>query len=108
MDPVGPPPPPLPAAAAERLYDCVAGMGDSAWLDPDLGSTLGRAQGLLCALHPGCSTVQDYLQRLSGGSGAPGGGGGGSGPCTRVWTAGTIAYRCTIRLLSAWMRRGAR
>jgi hypothetical protein len=90
MDPAGRPQPPLSAGAAERLRTWVTGMGDSAWLDPNPRITLGRAEGLLCALHPGCNSLGDYLQRMSGGAGAAGSGG---GPCTRVWTAGTIAYR---------------
>ena len=98
MDPVGPPPP-LSAVAVERLSNCVARMGDSAWLDPGLGITLGRAEDLLCALHHGCSSLRDYLQLLSCGSGAGGSAGSGGGPCTRVWTAGTIAYRWARKLL---------
>lgn len=77
---------PLSAAAASALHTCIAGMSAASWLDPgSLHATLGRAEGLLCALR-GCSSLAAYLQLVTG----PGGAG---GPCTCVWTAGTIAYR---------------
>lgn len=100
MDPAAPPPPlPLPAAAAERLHSSLSGMADSVWLD-SLDEAFRRAEGLLCALHPGCTSLEEYLQHLSSGGGAAGGSGTGvggvSGPCTRVWTAGTIAYRSAL------------
>ena len=78
---------PLPRAAGARLYQAVSGMSAAGWLGAggELEGSLARAAALLCALR-GAASLPQYLQML-----APGGGGG--GPCTRVWTAGTIAYR---------------
>ena len=47
------------------------------------------AEQLLCAQRPQCVSLPDYLQQVAGGGDA-----GGGGPCTHVWTTGTIAYRC--------------
>lgn len=92
----GAPPPPwavppaaqaLPRRAGEQLYNAVSGMSPAAWGDPaQLGSMLARCEALLCALH-GSPSLAAYVERMAGG-------GGGQGPCTHVWTAGTIAYRC--------------
>lgn len=70
------------------MHSAIAGMSTAAWLEPtQLGGTLARAEALLCALHPGCASLPAYVQRIAGDAG-------GGGPCTSVWTAGTIAYRC--------------
>ena len=89
MDPpaAAPPLPPLPAGRAAFLHSCVAGMTADTWLQASqVQATLSRAEGLLCALR-GVGSLQQYLQAVTGA------GGGGAGPCTSVWTAGTIAYR---------------
>lgn len=86
--PGGAPPPPLPPGAGGRLHTAIAGMSTAAWLEPtQLDGTLARAEALLCALHTGCGSLAAYVQRATGDAG-------GGGPCTCVWTAGTIAYRC--------------
>lgn len=73
--------------AGERLYTAISGMSAAAWQDPaQLNASLAHSEALLCSLHPGCGSLSAYAQWAAGG-------GGGGGPCTRVWTAGTIAYR---------------
>ena len=54
------------------------------WLDPAVAE--------LCALRgsPPSEGMTGYIAAVV----AEGAGGGGAGPCTRVWTAGTLAYRC--------------
>ena len=78
---------PLPPAVGQALYQAVAAMDADGWADPELlGPMLDRAEALLCALR-GSTSLAAYVQQLAGG-------GGGGGPCTSVWVAGTIAYRC--------------
>ncbi|KAK9808772.1 hypothetical protein WJX72_003285 [[Myrmecia] bisecta] len=59
---------------------------------PGSGDTLKTffqgAEHLFCSCRPGCSTMQGYLDSLQAETK------GRRGPCTAVWRAGAIAYRC--------------
>jgi hypothetical protein len=90
----------LSIVACLEMYNAVSCMSVDSWMQHGSAfeSTLLNAGRLLCGLRR-CDSLQQYLQKLSGG-----GGSGSSGPCTCVWTTGTIAYRCGT-LVQIW--RGA-
>lgn len=78
---------PLPRRAGEALFNAIAGMSAEAWLDPARQEdTLRRAEALLCALHPGCTGLGAYVQRLTGGAGEGALLGGLAGSCA-AWNA---------------------